>query len=92
MAEIPYRVVDSSRQRFMDIGGRTVYVAERTPVGWPEYSKKYGTEYAVLLDLIIGGLNYGFRFSPILTLEEAIGIAASMRPATASTPSTKSVE
>jgi len=78
---IPYDVSDSSVDRFMEIGNRRVFVCERAPVGWREYYEKYGTEYAILLDLAIAGFNYEFRFSPAFKLEDAMDVVSSMRQA-----------
>lgn len=83
---MPYHVSDSSRDRFIQVGDWKVFVCERAPVGFYEYYKKYGTEYAILLDLVIAGLNYEFRFSPTLTLENAIDIVSSMRQARTGSP------
>lgn len=56
------------------------FVSSRAPMGYGEYCLKYGTEYAYLVDIKIGSLNYLFRFAPVLTEEEIMEICQSMRP------------
>ncbi|MEM2905498.1 MAG: hypothetical protein QW587_07165 [Candidatus Bathyarchaeia archaeon] len=86
-SEIAFSVIDSSRQRFMKLGNWTVYVDERAPTGGlPGYTKKYGTDHMLLLDLSINGLEYCFTFAPGVTLDEAIQTVASMKPARTGTP------
>ncbi|MGB9718679.1 MAG: hypothetical protein ACP5PQ_03905 [Thermoproteota archaeon] len=82
MPEIPFRVVNSSTDRFDRVGGWMAFISSRAPTGYREYYLKYGTEYAYLVDIKIGPLNYLFRFAPVLTEEEIMEICTSMKPAT----------
>jgi len=75
---MPYHVSDPDKHRFIEINSRKVFICEEASVGWREYFDKYGTEYAILVDLVIGGVNYEFRFSPVLTLEDALDLVSSM--------------
>ncbi|MEM2598176.1 MAG: hypothetical protein QW796_03855 [Thermoproteota archaeon] len=80
MPEIPFHVTNSSRDRFDKIGEWTVFICKEAPMGYREYYQKYGTEYAYLVDIKIGPLNYLFSFAPVLTEKEIMEICESMRP------------
>jgi len=77
---ISWYVRDNSTDRFDKVGEWKAFISSRVPIGHEEYYFKYQTEFAYCVDLQIGTLDYLFRFSPVLTAEEAMDISASMKP------------
>ncbi|MBS7631784.1 hypothetical protein KEJ47_09520 [Candidatus Bathyarchaeota archaeon] len=62
-----------------EINGWEVFMCEDAYVGFKEYATKYGTQYAKLICVRIGSLNYLFRAEPSITMNELIDVVKSMK-------------
>jgi len=80
MPGIPFQVTNSTRHRLDKVGEWEAFISNKASVSHEEYYLKYRTQFAYLVDLQIGTLNYLYRFSPVMTGEEAMEVVASMKP------------
>ena len=62
-----------------EINGWEVFMCEDAYVGYEGYATKYGTQYAKLICVKIGSLNYLFRAEPSIQMNEMIDIVKSMK-------------
>ena len=67
---------------YTEINGWQAFIAPSIPMGYPEFTEKYGTPNGILINVVVEGVLYSFTFAPTITLQEAINMVASMQPAT----------